>query len=223
MASAAFTKALAKRKQSRKLMKKAREAERPNFELPKIEDGTYVARVKGKVGVTPNKGIPLVDFRWVIMDGEYKGKGWNMTYFLEGKDAEQEERTWENLGNTLKVLSTREDVDAWEIEDLEDIVKEITEELPLCRINIKYWKGATSEGYNCYFNELLSADALDTTVASADVDPEVDDYVIYDDGSGDEEYVVVKINQRKKTATIKMEDSDDTIEAKLDELELSNS
>ena len=64
---------------------------------------------------------------------------------------------------------------------------------------------------------------MDTTVASADVDPEVDDYVIYDDGSGDEEYVVVKINQRKKTATIKMEDSDDTIEAKLDELELSNS
>ena len=74
MASQAFTKALAKRKQSRKLMKKARDAERPDFSMPKIEDGTYIARIKGKVGVTPNKGIPYADFKWVIVDGETHAK-----------------------------------------------------------------------------------------------------------------------------------------------------
>lgn len=216
MASTAFEKALAKRKQTRSLMKKAREAERPDFSMPKIEDGSYIARVKGKTGVTPNKGVPFVELRWVIAEGEYKGKGWRMTYFLEGRDLEQEERTWASLGSALKTLSTRDDVESWEIEDLDPIIKEITEDAPLCRISLKNWKGEKSEGINCYFNEYI--DETDEAEAI-----EVDDYVIYDDGDGDEEYVVLKVNTKRQTATIKKDDDDVELTVKLADLELSNS
>ena len=139
MASQAFTKALAKRKQTRSLMKKAKGAEKPDFSMPEIEDGNYVARIRGKTGVTPNKGIPFVDFKWVIVEGPDKGKSWSQTFYLEGRDLEQEERTWDFLGRALKTLSSREDVETWEVEDLEGIVKEINDELPTCRINIHTW------------------------------------------------------------------------------------
>lgn len=170
MASAAFTKALLKKNNAKELAKAVREAKSGGFTLTHIDDGKYIVRVKGECGISPNKDIPFVDFKWQVVaaeDGtetEFKGKGSNKSFYLENEDEEVEQKTWANLGKTLKVLSSRPDIDNFDMQDLEAIVEEINTEAPYVRVSLKKWQKkkvnpdtgdevVEKEGYNIFFNE----------------------------------------------------------------------
>ena len=169
MASAAFTKALLRKNNAKELAKTVREAKNGAFTLAHIDDGKYIVRVKGECGITPNKDIPFVSFSWAVeanedgTDSEFKGKGSQKTFYLESDDEEREMKEWSNLGKTLKVLSSRPDIDNFDMQDLEAIVEEINKEAPYVRSQLKKWQKTsvapdgtitvTKEGYNIFFNE----------------------------------------------------------------------
>lgn len=219
MASAAFQKALDKKKNAAKLMQKAKEAENSSgdFSVPEIEDGNYIARVKAGVGVTPKAGVPYVEFKWTIVsnadgtDSEFEGKGYRQTFFLndhEG-DLEREEKTWEFLGKTLKACLSP-NIEFESAEDLEDLCKQITEEKPHVNISVKSGEGKKGRWISAYFNRRIHVTQVDPTDAPAAQDDtpsdadviKKDDKVIYDDG----EYVVVTSSVRTETCTIKSVD-----------------
>ncbi len=225
MASTAFSKALDKRKNAAKLLDKANKAEvGGDFSTPDIPADEYLARVKGSCGVTPKQGVPYVEFKWTIADGEYKGKGYRETFYLEDKDPEREEKTWNRLGKTLKVLSTRDVVTFEDFEELAAVVGEIDDETPLCKIKTTRWqtkkdKEAEAEsgvyvesGLGCFFNkrvevqqdEPADGEASDEGPKDTAVGPafKKDDPVIFDG----EEYVVVTSSVRYETCTIKSVD-----------------
>ena len=205
MASSAFKKALAKKKQARKLMETARKAETNSFEAPDIgEGGEFVVRVKARTGITPNKGIPFVEFKWVITEGEHTGKGYRETVFLTADDPEQEERSWTKLGRALKVLSDAA-ADSWELADLDDIVEDINDDMPVCRASLKPWKSEKSKGINCFFNARVAV--IDDDTEDND-DFEVKDYVLHTPEDGEEsEFQIAEINGTTATLT---DTSDDT-------------
>jgi hypothetical protein len=226
MASAAFSKALDKKKNAAKLLDKAAKAEAGgDFSTPDIPEGDYLARVKGSCGVTPKKGVPFVEFKWTIVEGEYTGKGYRETFYLENDDAENEEKTWTRLGKTLKILSSRDVVTFEDAEEMEELINEIDTETPHVQIKVRRWQtnkdkeaeaaggDYTESGLGVYFNKRVEVQApVDTpaerkqTVSQDDVADsnafKKDDAVIFDG----EEYIVVTSSVRNETCTIKSVD-----------------
>ncbi len=226
MASAAFGKALDKKKNAAKLLDKASKAEKGgDFSTPNIPEGDYVARVKASCGITPKKSVPFVEFKWTITEGEYTGKGYRETFYLEDSDVEREEKTWTRLGKTLKILSAREMVTFEDAEELEEIVNEIDTETPHVQIKARRWQtnkdkeaeAAGGEyvesGLGVYFNKRIEK-APEPEVGYTGRQPtegddvadsnqfSKDDAVIYDG----EEYIVVTSSVRNETCTIKSTD-----------------
>lgn len=223
MASAAFSKALDKKKNAAKLLDKASKAEMGgDFSTPDIPADEYLARVKATAGVTPKKGVPFIEFKWTIAEGEYKGKGYRETFYLEDDNADREEKTWNRLGKTLKVLSTRDTVTFEDFDELAEVVNEIDEDTPLCKIKTTRWQNKKDKeteaetgiyvesGLGCFFNKRVEVVPQDEGITSAEVGEEQmaeigfkkDDAVIYDG----EEYVVVTSSARHETCTIKSVD-----------------
>jgi hypothetical protein len=220
--SAAFSKALDKKKSALKMLDKASKAELGgDFSVPNIPADEYLARVKAKCDVTPKKGVPFVEFKWTIVDGEYKGKGYRETMFLgESDNPERDEKTWTRLGKTLKVLSTRDVVTFEDFDELAEVVNEIDEATPLCHIKTTRWQNAKDKehevktgeykesGLGCFFNKRVE-DKAEPQDSSQDEPgytdkPSTDgfgkdDAVIYEG----EEYVVVTSSVRNETCTIK--------------------
>lgn len=164
MASAAFTKALLRKDNAKDLAKQVREAKAGGFTLPHIDNGKYIARVKASCGISPNKNIPFVEFKWNVVANEdgtdtpFKDKGSNSSFYLEDEDQEREANNWKYLGKALKVLSSRPDIDNFDMQDLETIIDEINAEAPFVRVQLTKWQmkngeTVTKEGYRCYFNE----------------------------------------------------------------------
>lgn len=216
MASAAFQKAMALKKNANKMMKKAKDAEQSNvnFEVPEIEDGQYIARVKAKVGITPKKGVPYAEFRWTIVsaadgtDTPYVGKGHRQTFFLDGyDDLEREEKTYEFLGKTLKACLSP-DVEFEDASDLEALCEKITAEAPHVNISTKTFEGKNGKGITAYFNRKVTVTQQTPSDAPADApsDPSdaitKGDKVIYQEA----EYEVVTSSVRTETCTIKSVD-----------------
>lgn len=217
MASAAFQKAMEKKKNAAKMMQKAKEAENTsaNFEVPEIEDGNYIARIKAKVGITPKKGVPYAEFRWTILsngdgtDSEYVNKSHRQTFFLDGNDnLEMEEKTYEFLGKTLKAC-TSPDVEFEDADDLEALCERITKEAPHVQITIKNFTGKNGRGITTYFNRRINVTQdAPTQVADAVADAPSDDVISKDDHVIYEgnEYVVVTSSVRSEQCTIKSVD-----------------
>jgi len=216
MASAAFQKAMEKKKNAAKMMQKAKEAENSSFEVPEIEDGNYIAKVKAKVSVTPKKGVPFAEFKWTIVsnaDGspsEYAGKGHRQTFFLDGyDDIEREEKTYEFLGKTLKACISP-DIDFEDADDLERLCEQITKENPHVNITTKTFDSKSGKGISAYFNRRITVTQDTPTTADAATDApsdaedviSKDDHVIYEGA----EYIVVTSSVRTEQCTIKAVD-----------------
>jgi hypothetical protein len=230
MASSAFAKAMDKKKNASKLLQKAREAEQNSFEMPEINDGQYVARIRAGVGVTPNKGVPYVEFKWTIVDDEeYTGKGYRQTFFLENDDSEKLDKTFTFLGRALKALTGLDDLDLDDFGAVEEIVNEIDSEKPHCRISVKNWEHNGKRGMTTYFNERVEVvtenDHPTDTEAGADdtaSTPTSNDIVekgntVLHEGS---EYKVVTSSPRYKTCTLQDEDKNRVDNVAWDEVEV---
>lgn len=227
MASSAFSKALDKKKNAARLLDKANKAEvGGDFSTPDIPEGDYIVRVAASCGVTPKKGIPYVEFKWRIAEGEYQGEGYRETFYLEDDNAEREEKTWIRLGKTLKVLSSRDVVTFDDMEELAEVVNEIDKENPVCKGKATRWQTNkdkeaeaeggeyTESGLGFFFNkkvELAEPEATrQPTTSQDDVSDSQefrkDDPVIYDG----EEYIVVTSSVKNETCTIKSADDPNT-------------
>lgn len=232
MASSQFAKSLAKRKTTAKLLQKAKEAEvNSGFEIPEIEDGKYVARIKAESGQTPKKDVPFVSFQWTIVDDSpFHGKGYNQTFFLENEDYEKLEKTYERMGKSFKAILGTSEIDLETPEDIEDRIADINEQKPLVRITIKNTEWQDKRYMNTFFNERVyeddstSNDAVDSSdsddtqdSAAQDVVFQKDDNVIYEA----EEYVVLTSNPRNNTCTLKsLETKEKVTGVSWDDLEL---
>lgn len=192
MASSAFAKAMEKKKNGAKLLQKAREAENNSFELPEIPDDKYIVRVKATVGVTPNKNVPFVEFKWTIVDGDFYGKGYRETFYLENEDLERLEKTFDRLGRTLKVLLGDEDLAFEDFAQLEELVKQVDKTTPHARIQVKNWTGKNNnKGITAYFNDLV--EVVDDDNQDGDTDTDTDDSDSGDnDSDSDNEEIVSK-------------------------------
>lgn len=191
MASVAFQKAIAKKKNAAQLMKSANEAESGgDFSAPEIDDGAYIFRVSATCGMTTNKNVPFVELKWKIEDDSpFNGKGWNKTHYLENDDPDKEEKAWARLGKDLKTL-TGEEIDLSSGEDIDRIVDQINQSNPLVKGRIKNTEQDGKTYLNIYFNELLDYE-VEVTYSKGDS-------VIYDG----EEYTVSSVNPRDKTASL---------------------
>jgi hypothetical protein len=213
MASSAFAKAMEKKKNGSKLLQKAREAENMDFSVPEIEDGSYIVRVRAKVGVTAKKMVPYAEFRWTVVDESgYYGKGHKETFFLENEDLERLEKTFDRLGKTVKVLLGRQDIELESFDQLEEYIAEIDAARPHARVSLKNWEGKNGNGITAFFNERVVPQAETETAAMVEAPNEVDhvqveivekgNTVIYDG----EQYEVITSSPRNQTATLKAED-----------------
>jgi hypothetical protein len=208
MASSAFVKALDKKRNGENLLKKARDAEQQDFSPPEIPDDNYVARIRAKVGVTPNKNVPYAEFRWTISDDSgFYGKGYRQTFYLEDEDAEREEKNFEFLGKTLKVLTGNNELELESFDQIEELVKDIDAANPYCKITVKSGMGKKNKWMSAYFNERVEVASDEPTPDNTQSETIIQkgDLVIYDGN----EYEVMVSSPRAKTATIRSVDTDE--------------
>lgn len=209
MPSVAFQKALAKKKDAVKLMQTAQDAEKKSFAAPTLPDAEFLVKVKATCGVLPNKGIPFVEFKWLITEGEYAGKGHSKTYYLEDEDPEREAQNWERLGKDIKTLLGVSEISITDEGELNDLIERIDNETPHVRSRTKSTESKGKTYLNIYFNkrEEVAADATTTVVDAAVSDATPVDLsftvakgqkVIYKAA----QYEVVSTNPREKTCTL---------------------
>ena len=205
MASVAFQKALAKRKDAAKLMQTAQDAERPSFEVPNLPDAEYLVRVKATCGVSPNKGIPFVEFKWTITEGEYQGKGYNKTYWLENEDPEREEQDWTRLGRDLKTLLGVTDVTITDEQELNDLIEQVDNDTPYIQARTKSTTKGDKTYLNIFFNKRVEVEDSINTVP-VDEDGQAGDEVVVAKGNSviynGTRYEVVSVNPRERTCTL---------------------
>ena len=137
MASSAFAKSV---KRSKRKFEESKKVKPGGFSLPKL-DGTYTATVKAETREVKKKDgevIPVVKFPFEITEGDDKGKKYFKEIWLNSEDDEKEQRAWNELSKTIQVLCDV-DIDEIEIEELEDIFAEITEDEPLCKVACVPW------------------------------------------------------------------------------------
>lgn len=159
-ASKGFLKALKKNKQNQKRLAKAKE-ERPSqgYQLPKIDDGQYIARLGAEAAQTENDGTPYVRINFSILEGEFKGKGHSKVYFLDGEDEEKVQGNWDRLSKDIQRIQDYTDDSMEDFgEDIDDFVEEvdtIDEEAPVVKITIKNSTKNGKDYLNVYFDERL--------------------------------------------------------------------
>jgi hypothetical protein len=183
-----------------------------DFSVPEIPDGSYIVRVRAKVGVTAKKMVPYAEFRWTVVDESgFYGKGHKETFFLENEDYDRLEKTFDRLGKTIKVLVGRQDIQLETFDELEKFMEEIDAARPHARVTLKNWEGKNGNGITVFFNERVVPEG-DAEVASTEPLNETDhvqaeivekgNLVIYQD----EQYEVLTSSARYQTSTLKAED-----------------
>lgn len=155
MASAAFVKALEKKKNMSKMLNASKEAEKKGaYTLPEIRDGSYICAVRAECGVTPNKNVPYVKFLWSIVDdSEFNGKGADKTIFLGDDDEARCEKAFTSLGKSFKILLDTDELDIQSAADVPALVDAINADKIYARTAIKRWEKGDKWGYNVFFNE----------------------------------------------------------------------
>jgi len=151
--SKAFAAAL---KKKAKQFKKSRKAVPGQFSIPKIDDGSYVARITMQMKmVGPDKKLQA-RFDWTIARGAFKGVTYNKTVWLDDEDSDRDQENWDNLSRCLQVLGY--DMDDIDVSDLIAIADEVTKEKPLIKIGVKNNtdpKDSDKKYLNSYFNLAL--------------------------------------------------------------------
>lgn len=172
-ASKEFRKALEGSKDAKARLQKAKKA-RPGtgFSLPEIEDGSYITRVTCEGNKTKD-GTPFVNFKCMVLEGDYKKVSVPVTFFLKGKKGDDPKRVqmnWDFLSQAIQTCAgigeeELEDFENWELSELCDILDEIDESAPVVKIGVKNVEGKpTGQGKDkkpgkrylqVFFNELL--------------------------------------------------------------------
>lgn len=196
-ASSDFRKAMKKSKTAKKMLTEAKKERPGSYSCPDIEKGNYIVRVRAEAGKTPNQDTPFVRFPWTIVTGEYAGKSWSDTIYLEGDDEDRVQMSWNRLSKTIQVLcgideDELEDFESWGIDEICDKLDEIDEAAPYCRAGISPWESNGKSGLNIYFNELVDeADVEDETEGEEEEESEEeeseDEEVEEEEGEEEEE------------------------------------
>jgi hypothetical protein len=158
MASSAFSKALANKKES---IAKMREVEAKVFTLPNIPKGNYTLAVDAEAGVTENKGVPYVKFNWTIQDeGEYFGKSSNTIFWLDGEDDDRVDNEFKYLAKAFMALLDLAEVNVDDPQDIEQLVDMVNNDKVYCEASIQPWESASGKkGFRVYFNKKVAVEA----------------------------------------------------------------
>ena len=172
-----FQKKMQASKAAQKRFKAAKKARPTSNAKPDIPNGNYICRIAVEAGNTERDQTPFVSFKWTVIEGEYSKVSWRQTYYLEGEDDERTQREWDNLSRTIQVLGdfddeAMEEFEDWDMANLIEVLENIDEAQPICKVGVKNWKGEKSEGLNAYFNELLDeADIEETQAVEEEEEP----------------------------------------------------
>jgi hypothetical protein len=177
-----FAKTMGRNKENLNRFNKSKGARPNDFGPPDIEDGLYIARVTAEAGKTPNKGVPYVRFRWMVLEGEFAKTAYWEDYYLEGADEDRVQKSWDGLSKAIQVLSGLQDEDMdnfekWTIADLCEVLDEIDSEAPKCKIRVRNWTSDKTgkSGVSCYFVSLVDEQPSDSKKASDDDDGSSED------------------------------------------------
>lgn len=191
-----FEKSFLAGKDTVKRWNKAKKATPKEGGTPDIPSGNYRCRVTAEAKKTENGGR-VVLLRNTIVDGEYKGKSWVRSFFLDGDKPEKVEQNWDFLSQALQVICDVEGADLGEPKQLISLLNQIDEQAPLVRVGVqrreaevvnpKTKKKEERTFLNTYYNELLEDSEEEEEEEEDDENESEDDEDESSDESDEEE------------------------------------
>lgn len=148
--------------------KKGRTAKAGTFDVPEIDDGTYLAQVV-KASVRVAKNQPAFSIDLVVTKGEFEGvKVQRFDVLGHGfqtglGDDEKEEAELRNMESFCKnVQGCGIETEKLVLADLPELADSLTEDKPFIRIGIKNWSNDSGKrGLNVFLNQLVDEEGND--------------------------------------------------------------